>query len=63
MELGNVLFRAIARQPDVAARYVGMFNGSTSVRSFMNPVNLAGVIVKDGLRNELPLLAERLRAG
>jgi 2-polyprenyl-6-methoxyphenol hydroxylase-like FAD-dependent oxidoreductase len=52
--LNTALFRAIARQPRVAAQYVGMFSGATPVRSFMNPVNLARVLVRDTLRNELP---------
>lgn len=63
MTLGNALFRAIARQPRVAAQYVGMFSGATPVRSFMNPVNLARVLVEDTLRNELPRRAATMIKG
>lgn len=64
--LNRALFRAIARQPQAAAQYVGMFSGATPVRSFMNPINLSRIMVEDGLRNELPqrayAAAERMLA-
>lgn len=56
-DIGNALFKAISRQPRVATRYIGMFNGATSVRAFMHPLNLARIFVEDQLRNELPRLA------
>ncbi|GAB4194389.1 MAG: hypothetical protein OHK0022_10330 [Roseiflexaceae bacterium] len=55
-ELGTRLFRAIARQPEEAARYVGMFSGATPVRAFLHPLNLSRIMLTDGLRHELPRL-------
>lgn len=57
MFIGTLVFRAIARQPDVAKRFVGMFNGATSIELFTNPLNLTRIVVRDGLQNELPRLA------
>lgn len=54
VDLGTPLFRAIARQPEEATRYIGMFNGATPVRSFINPLNLARIVMRDQIRNELP---------
>lgn len=61
--LNNALFRAIARQPRVAAQYVGMFSGATPVREFMNPLNLTRVLVEDTLRHELPQRAASMLKG
>lgn len=55
-ELGTRLLRAIARQPEEAARYVGMFSGATPVRAFLHPLNLSRIMLADGLRHELPRL-------
>lgn len=57
MFIGTLVFRAIARQPDVSRRYVGMFNGATSIESFTHPLNLTRIVIQDGLQNELPRLA------
>lgn len=52
--IGTSLFRAVARQPEAAQQYVGIFSGATPVAAFFNPLNLARIIVRDGVRNELP---------
>jgi 2-polyprenyl-6-methoxyphenol hydroxylase-like FAD-dependent oxidoreductase len=56
IDVGTPLFRAIARQPDMASRYVGIFSGATPVTSFFNPLNIARIVVRDGIRHELPRL-------
>lgn len=48
------LLKAIARQPNVASRYIGIFNGATNIYSFFNPLNLALIVATDFVRNELP---------
>ena len=54
IDLGTPIFKAIARQPEAAQQYVGMFNGATPVAAFLNPFNIARIVVRDNLRNELP---------
>ena len=54
IDIGTPIFRAIARQPEVAQQYVGMFSGATTVAAFFNPLNIAQIIVRDGVRNQLP---------
>lgn len=58
VDIGTALFRAIARQPKAARRYIGMFSGATPIKSFMNPLNLACILIEDQLRYELPRLAD-----
>lgn len=54
IDLGTPLFKAIARQPEAAQQYVGIFSGATPVAAFFNPLNLARIVVRDGVRHELP---------
>lgn len=55
------LMQAIARQPEVASRYIGIFNGATRMTQFFNPLYLAYIVATDVVRNELPTLPERVR--
>jgi 2-polyprenyl-6-methoxyphenol hydroxylase-like FAD-dependent oxidoreductase len=57
IDLGTPLFRAIARQPYQAQRYVGIFSGATTVAAFFNPFNIASILIEDGLRYQLPQMA------
>lgn len=59
LEIGPAFFRAIARRPEVASRYIGIFSGATSIAAFFNPLNLASLLVEDQLRYELPQMAQR----
>ena len=58
IDFGTPLFKAIARQPDTAAQYVGMISGATPVATFFNPFNLARILVRDRLSGELPRALE-----
>jgi 2-polyprenyl-6-methoxyphenol hydroxylase-like FAD-dependent oxidoreductase len=57
IDLGTPLMQAIARQPAVASRYIGIYSGATRVDQFFNPLHLAQLMVADGLRHQLPRLA------
>jgi 2-polyprenyl-6-methoxyphenol hydroxylase-like FAD-dependent oxidoreductase len=61
IDLGTPFLRAIARRPDIASRYIGIFNGATPVAAFFSPLNMARLLLEDQLRYELPQqLARRL---
>lgn len=51
------LFQAIARRPEVATHYIGIYNGATRISEFFHPLNLARILIEDGLRYQLPRLA------
>jgi 2-polyprenyl-6-methoxyphenol hydroxylase-like FAD-dependent oxidoreductase len=57
LDLGTPLMQAIARQPEVASRYVGIYSGATPVGQFFNPLHLARLMIEDGLHYQLPHLA------
>lgn len=54
LDFGTPILKAIARQPEAASQYIGMFNGATPVAAFLNPLNIAQIVVRDTMRNELP---------
>jgi 2-polyprenyl-6-methoxyphenol hydroxylase-like FAD-dependent oxidoreductase len=54
------LMRAIARQPEVARHYIGIFNGATRIRDFFHPVNLAYVMASDLVWHQLPAVQRKL---
>ena len=57
LDLGTPLMQAIARRPEVASRYIGIYSGATAVGEFFNPFQLARLMIEDGLRYQLPHLA------
>jgi 2-polyprenyl-6-methoxyphenol hydroxylase-like FAD-dependent oxidoreductase len=57
LDLGTPLMQAIARRPEVASRYIGIYSGATPVGQFFNPLHLARLMIEDGLRYQLPHLA------
>lgn len=57
IDIGMPLLRAIARRPEVATNYIGIYNGATPVGAFFNPLNLARIMLEDSLRYELPRYA------
>lgn len=56
LDIWTPLFQAISRQPDAATHYIGIYNGATQVSEFFHPLNLARILIKDGLRYRLPRL-------
>lgn len=62
IDIGTPLLRAIARNPDIATNYAGVYNGAVPVNAFFHPLNLARVLITDNLRHALPLPAGRLAA-
>jgi 2-polyprenyl-6-methoxyphenol hydroxylase-like FAD-dependent oxidoreductase len=60
IDIGTPLFRAIARRPEIASQYVGMYNGATSVNRFLHPLNLLRILLEDQLYYQMPQQAARL---
>jgi 2-polyprenyl-6-methoxyphenol hydroxylase-like FAD-dependent oxidoreductase len=56
LDLSTPLMRAIARQPKTAMRYAGIYSGATPVQAFFNPLNLARIMLADGLHYLVPQL-------
>ncbi len=54
IDIGTPLMQAISRRPDVMTRYIGMYNGATSVDEFMHPLNLLRIYAEDQLLYGLP---------
>ena len=50
VNLGTPIFKAIARQPEIAQEYIGIFNGATTVGAFFNPLNLTRIMVRSAMR-------------
>jgi 2-polyprenyl-6-methoxyphenol hydroxylase-like FAD-dependent oxidoreductase len=50
LQFNRRMLRAIADDPAISSRYVGIFNGATPISTFYNPANLAALLLNDSLR-------------
>ncbi|NJP07469.1 MAG: FAD-dependent monooxygenase [Chloroflexaceae bacterium] len=53
-DLGSLVMRALARRPEMAQYYVGIYNGATPVETFLDPFTIMSLIAEDVLCYELP---------
>lgn len=57
MTLATAFGQVVARNPDAAASYIGIFNGATPVSTFFNPLNIARILAADAARQAARLAA------
>ena len=57
MTLATMFGEVVARNPDIAQSYIGIFNGATPIPAFFNPLNIARILATDAARQGARLLA------
>ncbi|NJM08304.1 hypothetical protein HC891_22185 [Candidatus Gracilibacteria bacterium] len=62
LQFNTRLLRAIADDPAISSRYVGIFNGATPIGDFYNPANLATLLLNDSLRHDFGAAAPLMSA-
>jgi flavin-dependent dehydrogenase len=57
MALTAAFGQVVARNPDIASSYVGIFNGATTIPEFFHPLNIARILATDAARQAAARLA------
>jgi 2-polyprenyl-6-methoxyphenol hydroxylase-like FAD-dependent oxidoreductase len=57
VQFNRRMLRAIADDPALSSRYVGIFNGATPISDFYSPTNLTTLLLNDSLRHDFGALA------